>query len=108
MVAGTIVIVEEPARMREPVKIEPPPTTQELAAIPPHLRLNVEERKTIDAFMRRMRAIHPDRREEICSSYAQHLAKRLGTPAPRSGARFLQLVYARLSEAVVPKRRGER
>lgn len=106
LVAGTMVIVEEPAKMREPVKIEPPPHPQELATIPPHPRLNIEEKKTIDAFMRRMRTIHPDRREEICIAYARHLAQRLGAPPPRSGARFLQLVYARLSEAAVPKKRG--
>jgi hypothetical protein len=108
LVAGTMVIVEESTGVRERVKIEPPPHPQELATIPPHPRLNIEEKKTIDAFMRRMRAIHPDRREEICIGYARHLAQRLGSPPPRSGARYLQLVYARLSEAAVPLRRGAR
>ena len=106
LVAGTMVIAEEPARLKDPVLIDPPPQPQELASVPPHPRLNIEEKRTIDAFMRRFRMIHPDRREELCRGYAEKLAKRLGAPVPRSGARFLQLVYARMAEAATPLRRS--
>lgn len=106
LAAGTFVVVEEPSRLQAPAPVEPPPTPDELRALPAHLRLKVEERKTLDAFMRRWSSLHPARREEVCETYAPHLARRLGLPPPESGARFLQLVYARLTEADrVPRRR---
>lgn len=106
LAAGTFVVVEEPSRLQAPAPVEPPPTPDELRAMPAHLRLKVEERKTLDAFMRRWRSLHPARREEVCEAYARDLARRLALPPPVSGARFLQLVYARLTEADrVPGRR---
>ncbi len=105
MVAGTVVIAEEPAQLRRPAVVQPPLSSDEKGIVPPHPRLSVEEKKTLDAFMRRFGAIHPARREELCGDYALALAKRLGAPPPRSGARFLQLVYSRLTEAGPPNRR---
>jgi uncharacterized RDD family membrane protein YckC len=106
MVAGTMVVVDEPVRLRAPAPVEPPASVDELAVIPAHPRLSVDERKTLDAFMRRFRLIHPARREEICLDFARVLARRLGSPEPESGARYLQLVYARLAQAADPIRRG--
>lgn len=105
LVAGTMVVVEEPTSLHKPALVEPPPLASELALIPVHLRLKIEEKKTLDAFLRRWKTLHPARREELCHDYAMHLAKRLGVPPPKSGARFLQLVYVRLSEASVSVRR---
>jgi uncharacterized RDD family membrane protein YckC len=105
LVAGTMVIVDEAAHLRTPAPIEPPPTPEEMATVPSTPRLAVEERRTLDAFIRRFRTIHPARREEICLEFAQVLAKRLDAPAPASGARYLQLVYARLSQTATPRRR---
>lgn len=105
LAAGTLVVVEEPTSLRQPAPVEPPPLPSELALIPAHLRLKIEEKKTLDAFMRRWRTLHPARREEVCEAWARHLARRLGVPAPKSGARFLQLVYARLSESAGNPRR---
>jgi uncharacterized RDD family membrane protein YckC len=108
MVAGTIVIIDDRDRgfLKAAVPVEPPPTPAELAMIPPHPQLAIEERRTIEAFIRRFRTISPARREEICIEYAEVLARRLGAPPPRSGARFLQLVYDRLSQATKPFRRS--
>lgn len=106
MVAGTMVIVDEPVRLRAPAPVDPPPSVEEMSAIPAHPRLSVEERKTLDAFLRRFRTIHPARREEICLDFATQLAKRLGSQPPPSGARYLQLIYARLSQTAQPVRRS--
>jgi uncharacterized RDD family membrane protein YckC len=105
LAAGTLVVVEEPARLRAPARIEPPASPAELAQVPAHPRLSVEEKKTVDAFVRRFKALHPARREELCDAFARDLARRLGAQPPRSAARFLQLVYARLSEDVAAARR---
>ncbi len=106
LVAGTFVVVEEPARLRSPAPVEPPPTVEELALVPPHPRLSIEEKKTLDAFLRRFRTLHPARREELCARYSRHLQKRLGVTPQKSAARFLQLVYARLGETTAPKGRA--
>lgn len=106
LVAGTMVVVEEPVRLRSPAPVEPPPTTAELGLVPPHPRLSIEEKRTLDAFLRRFRTIHPARREELCEGFSRHLQKRLGVPPQPSGARFLQLVYARLAEQATPRRGG--
>jgi uncharacterized RDD family membrane protein YckC len=106
LAAGTIVIVEEPARLRAPAPVEPPPTAAESQLVPPHPRLSVEEKRTLDAFLRRFRTINPARREELCETFARHLERRLGVAKQPSGARFLQLVYARLSQGASPLRRG--
>lgn len=108
LAAGTIVIVEEPVKLRTPAQIEPAPRAEELAMVPPHPRLSVEERRTLDAFIRRFRTIHPARREELCEGWSRHLAHRLGAPRQASNARFLQLVYARLNEDARPVRRSVR
>lgn len=108
LVAGTIVIVEEPARLMAPANIEPPVQPGELDQLPVHLRMKVEERKTLEAFVRRFPAIHPARREELSEAWATQLAARYGAPKPRSSARFLQLVYARLVESSGDPRRLRR
>lgn len=108
LAAGTMVVAEEPARLRTPVPVQPPPLPAELARVPANPRLSVEEKRTLEAFLRRFHTLHPDRREELCGPYARHLAARLGSPPPESGARFLQLVYVRMAEAAAPVKRGLR
>lgn len=102
LAAGTVVVVDERLRLRRPAPIVPPPAPGELDAISPHLRLSAEARRTIDAFVQRIEWLSPGRREEICGDYARALADRLGLPRPASGARFLQLVHARLSGQAGP------
>jgi hypothetical protein len=50
--------------------------------------------------------MHPNHAEDLCAAYAEQLARRLGVPPPPRASRFLQLIYARLHESVVPVRRG--
>lgn len=106
LVAGTIVVVEEPVRLRRPAPVDPPPTAAELALVPVAPRLSVEEKRTLDAFLRRFRLIHPARREELCEPWARALAARYGAPEQQSWARYLQLVYARLTERSASSRKG--
>jgi uncharacterized RDD family membrane protein YckC len=106
LVAGTLVIVDSRARRSAGAVITPPPQPEELAGIPAHPRLSAAERRTLDSFVRRLRAMHPNHAEDLCAAYAEQLARRLGVPPPPRASRFLQLIYARLHESVVPVRRG--
>lgn len=93
-VAGTIVVVEERARVTEPVRIHPAPTEAELAAIPMHPDLRGAELDALAAFLRRVGTLSPLREGELADMIAPVWARRLGV-SYQDPVRFLALLYAR-------------
>jgi len=97
LAAGTIVVQEEPVRRAEAVTVTPAPSLDELAALPPRPRLSLDERRALEAFVRRSADWTESRRDELSASFARMLAARYGLVPPVSPSRFLQLVYVRAS-----------
>jgi len=113
LVAGTMVVVEERSHVANTVQLRPPPTAQELAAMPVAARLLPEEREALDLFVRRLERLGPARADELAELVLPRFADRLpasaakapdaeGVPShgpPRMGpARSLALLHLRASE----------
>lgn len=94
MVAGTIVVVEDPARIGKGLKIEPPPTAAELAALPARPDLGPADIEALHLFLRRVGTLNPAREQELADIVAPVYARRLGLQYQHS-ARFLALLYLR-------------
>ena len=94
MVAGTIVIVEDPGRIGQGLKISPPPTAAELAALPARPDLGTADIEALDLFLRRVGTLHPAREQELADIVAPVYARRLGLDYQHS-TRFLTLLYLR-------------
>ena len=93
-VAGTVVVVEERGEMYGGLAIDPPVTDAERQALPPRVVLAREEVAVIESFLRRRRALSPERSEELAALYGPALAERTGVNAP-TWSRVLVLAYAR-------------
>lgn len=94
MVAGTVVIVEDPGRIGQGLKIDPPPTAAELAALPARPDLGTADIEALDLFLRRVGTLNPAREQELADIVAPVYARRLGLQYQQS-ARFLALLYLR-------------
>jgi uncharacterized RDD family membrane protein YckC len=94
MVAGTVVIVEDPGRIGQGLKIHPPPTAAELAALPARPDLGTADIEALDLFLRRVGTLNPAREQELADIVAPVYARRLGLQYQQS-ARFLALLYLR-------------
>ena len=92
LVAGTLVVVEEPTRVSAPIEISPPPSTEELASIPARPRLRGDELEAIEAFLRRRGTLSPAREEELALMIAPTLSQRYGIDV-RDPVRLLALVH---------------
>lgn len=102
MVAGTIVVTEDPGRIGERLQLEPRPTAAELDALPVRPPVSRVELEAIELFLRRHGALSAARERELAELLAPTLARRLGVRlAERPGeagfdpVRLLGLVYAR-------------
>jgi uncharacterized RDD family membrane protein YckC len=102
-VAGTLVVVEERARVAAPVVLDPAPTPDELARLPARPQLSASEREALDLFMRRADLLKI-RRIELAETVAPALARRLGVTFA-DPVRFLGLLHHRTAPAT-PARRG--
>jgi hypothetical protein len=102
-VAGTLVVIEEPARVAEPLAIAPPPTAEELARFPARPQLSSVEREALDLFVRRSDLL-PARRVELAETVVPALAKRLGVTAD-DPVRFLALLHHRITPGAAAGRR---
>ncbi|MCX4243949.1 RDD family protein [Paraliomyxa miuraensis] len=107
LMAGTMVVVEEHSHLGAAVRLSPPPTPQELAAMPSAARLEPAEREALDLFVRRLDRLGPARADELAGLVLPRFADRLpaaatGIPSsgsPRTGpARWLALLYLRATE----------
>lgn len=104
LVAGTVVVIEEPGRISERLHLHPPPTPQEYAALPAKPEVAREELEAIELFLRRRGTLAPMREVELAEMIAPLLAQRLQARY-QDPVRFLGLVYARAlgHEAVEPR-----
>jgi uncharacterized RDD family membrane protein YckC len=96
-VAGTLVVLEERARVSAPVALDPPATADELARLPPRPQLSLAEREALDLFVRRTDLVKI-RRIELAEIVAPVLASRLGASF-EDPVRFLQLLHHRTAPA---------
>lgn len=94
MVAGTVVVFEQPGRLGERLQLSPPPTAAELEGLPTRPDVSRQELEAIELFLRRRGTLAPLRERELAELLAPQLAARLGA-SYRDPARFLGLVYAR-------------
>lgn len=92
LAAGTMVVVEEHARLTAPLQIRPPPTPAELATLPAQITLRAGELEAIELFLRRQGTLHPEREEELAELLAPIQARRLGVRYQHA-SRFLALLF---------------
>jgi uncharacterized RDD family membrane protein YckC len=94
MVAGTIVVVEDPGRIGHRLVVSPPPTAAELASLPARPDLSTADLEALDLFLRRVGTLNPAREQELADIVAPIYAQRLGLQYSES-TRFLALLYLR-------------
>ena len=108
LVAGTMVIIPDHAKVAEPLLLWPPARPEELALLPENVTLDAEERSAIELFLRRRGALGPARENELASMISGSLSKRFGfycvalTPEGVHAAnppRTLALLYDRAANA---------
>lgn len=95
MVAGTLVIVEDRARLGHALVVDPPPTPAELAAVPARPDLDADDLEALDLFLRRVGTLNPAREQELAEILAPVYARRLGGLRYDHPARFLAILYLR-------------
>jgi uncharacterized RDD family membrane protein YckC len=105
MVAGTMVIVEDSGRLSNAIAVNPPPSADELAALPARPDLRPHELEALDLFLRRLGTLSGAREVELAEMIAPTLARRLGNLRYKDPVRFLALVYLRAIGAAVPAAR---
>ena len=98
LVAGTIVIVPERARVATPLLLWPPAQPYELAQLPDDVRLDAEERTAIEMFLRRGPRLGQARQHELAQMIAPDLAKRFDFRS-QDPVRTLALLYDRAANA---------
>ncbi len=94
LVAGTMVVVPEAARVATPIELSPPARPKELATLPDDVALDADEREAIELFLRRRLTLGRAREHELASLIAGPIGERLGFAHP-DPARLLALVYDR-------------
>jgi uncharacterized RDD family membrane protein YckC len=106
LVAGTMVVLGEAPRGRAaPIALAPPATNAELAALPPVVTLDADERAAIELFLLRRPSLGVARERELAAMIAPPLAAAIGvrrdpgSELMRDPARFLALVHHRAVNA---------
>jgi uncharacterized RDD family membrane protein YckC len=96
LVAGTLVVNVDRAKVASANVLWPPPQPWEVAALPADVALDADERAAIELFLRRRGALGHAREHELASMIAAPLAKRLGWQGPvLDPVRTLALLYDR-------------
>jgi hypothetical protein len=103
LVAGTMVVVEERARVAESIHIQPPPTDAELEALPQRPPLSALDLEAVELFLRRSGTLSPAREAELAAMVAPIYAARVGIRHP-DATRFLALLYSRATGDVARRR----
>lgn len=104
MVAGTMVIAEQRSRVGTAIRIGPPPTEQELLAIPARPGLEGADLEALELYLRRVGTLSPARESELAEIVAPMYARRLGLRYQHPG-RFLALLYHRAIAPMVSEHR---
>ena len=94
LVAGTMVIVPEDARVAKALELHPPAHPREVATLPDEVVLDADERLAIEMFLRRRHTLGRAREHELASMVAGAIGRRLGFMHP-DPSRLLALVYDR-------------
>jgi len=92
--ADTMVIYEERKRLREPIRLSPPPKPGELEALPLRVDLPGPVLEALELFLRRAPELQTLREDELASMLAPAYAERLNV-SYKDASRFLGLLYAR-------------
>lgn len=94
IVAGTMVISERGEGALPAIALVPPPTAQELGALPARVLLSAQELDALDLFMRRKETLSAARAAELAALVAPLLARRFGL-GYADPVRFIGLLYHR-------------
>lgn len=94
LAAGTIVVVEAPARTLGRLDLDPPITEEERLTLPPRVTLSRDETRAIEAFLARRSSLSEERAEELAAYLGPALSERAGVIAP-TWSRVLALAYMR-------------
>ncbi len=100
LVAGTMVVVEQPSRVGAVIELKPPARPEELATMPAAALLRADEREALDLFVRRLDRLSPARADELAALVLPGFADRLPEGASAQPARSLALLYLRSIERV--------
>jgi len=92
--ADTMVIFEARPRLREPIRLDPPPTPKELSSLPARIDLPGQVLEALELFLRRAPELQTLREDELASMIAPHYAARFGVEYA-DASRFLGLLYHR-------------
>lgn len=92
--ADTMVIFEERKRLRDPIRLSPPPQPAELASLPSHVDLPGPVLEALELFLRRAPELQPAREDELASMLAPAYSERLNV-SYQNASRFLGLLYTR-------------
>jgi uncharacterized RDD family membrane protein YckC len=91
-VAGTLVIAEDPRRVEGELPRFAPPTLDEMAEIPAHVRLLPSEVEAIELLLRRRPRLSEARANELADRAAVAIAQRTGLRY-RTASRWLEVLY---------------
>jgi uncharacterized RDD family membrane protein YckC len=94
LVAGTIVIVVDRARVREPLVLLPPALPAELVDLTGDVRLDADERVAIEMFLRRRGRLGKAREIELAQMLEPILSERFSA-MPNDPSRALAVLYDR-------------
>lgn len=94
IVAGTMVISERGEGALPAIALVPPPTADELGALPARVLLSADELDALDLFMRRKQTLSAARAAELAALVAPSLARRFGLGYV-DPVRFVGLLYHR-------------
>lgn len=98
LVAGTMVVVEERARVQAALHIHPPPSLRELQDLPQRLPLDANDIEALELFLRREGTLSPALARELAEQVAEVFARRVAASF-EDPVRFLQLLYHRATFA---------
>jgi uncharacterized RDD family membrane protein YckC len=92
--ADTMVIIEERPRLRDPIRLQPPPTAAELDQLPARLDLPGPAMEALELFLRRAPELQSLREDELANMLAPAYGKQLNVRY-KNASRFLGLLYVR-------------
>lgn len=97
LVAGTLVVADaRVTRAQQRFQLWPPPYPHELAALPPEVVLDAEERGAIELFLRRVGTLGMAREQELAAMIVEGFARRHGWQGPvLDPVRTIALLYDR-------------
>jgi uncharacterized RDD family membrane protein YckC len=99
VVAGTMVVVSDRAKATAPIVLSPHAGPDELARLPPEVRLDADERLAIEMFLRRRDRLGRAREAELAAMIMPLVGNRYEGLASMDPSRALALLYDRSTNA---------